>query len=289
MFKIIGSDGKEYGPATAEEIRSWFAQGRLNASSMIKPEGAAEFRPLSETSDFADLVRPSQPAAPPPLVTPQLSPATATLSGMAIASLVLGVLGFFSLGIAAVPGLILGIVALVRIQKNPAQLKGSGLAIAGICVSGTMLVLLPLMAAMLLPALARAKQKAQAIQCMNNIRQINLALVMYADDHGGNLPTADHWNDAIKPYTGGSGAMFHCPSQPPGRCSYALNAALAGQKLPDSGKATVILVFTSTEGWNQSGPVQSAIPHQHLKNSITAGFADGHAEVIRADRFKSLR
>ena len=289
MFRIIGSDGKEYGPASSEEIRTWFSQGRLNAGSRIKPEGAPDYKTLGEMSEFSDLVQTAPAAAPPPLSPPQPTSNTAALSGMAVASLVLGILGFFSLGLAAIPGVILGIVALVKIQKEPAQLKGAGLAIAGICVSGTMLLFVPVMAAMLLPALGKAKQRAQAIQCMNNIRQIDLALIMYADDHGGKLPPADGWNDALKPYTGGSDVMFHCPAQPPGRCSYALNAALAGQQMPDSGKAKLVLVFSSNEGWNQSGTTQSAVPHRHQRTFITAGFADGHAEVVRADRFKSAQ
>lgn len=289
MFRIIGSDGKEYGPTSSEEIRTWFSQGRLNAESRIKPEGAPDYITLGEMPEFSDLFRSTPSATPPPLSPPKPTSNTAALSGMAVASLVLGILGFFSLGLAAIPGVILGIVALVKIQKDPARLKGAGLAIAGICVSGTMLLFVPVMAALLLPALGKAKQRAQTIQCMNNIRQIDLALIMYADDHGGQLPPADSWNDALKPYTGGSDVMFHCPAQPPGRCSYALSATLAGQKMPDSGKAKLVLVFSSNEGWNQSGTTQSAVPHQHQRTFITAGFADGHAEVIRTDRFKSAQ
>ena len=285
MFKVIGTDGKEYGPASAEEIRAWIAQGRLNAASKIKPEGEPDFKPLGEAPEFRDLLQP--PSAPPPLAAVPPPPSTAKLSGLAVSSLILGVLGFFSLGLAAIPGLILGIVALVKIQKNQPRLKGSGLAIAGICVSGAMLLFLPVMAAMLLPALAKAKQRAQAISCMNNVRQINLALIMYADDHGGKLPPTDRWNDLLKPYTGGSDAMFHCPAQPPGRCSYAINAVVDGDKVPDANKAKSILVFSSVEGWNQSGNPQNAVPHNHSRSMITVGYADGHAEVVRADRFKS--
>src|SRR5262245_32981547 len=45
-----------------------------------------------------------------------------------------------------------------------------------------------ILAGVLLPALARAKTKAQAIYCMNNTRQLGLAWLIYADDHGGRLP-----------------------------------------------------------------------------------------------------
>lgn len=63
-----------------------------------------------------------------------MSPETKT-SRLAAYSLVLGIASFITLTLTAVPGLILGIVALGKIKKNPETLKGRGLAIAGIVVS----------------------------------------------------------------------------------------------------------------------------------------------------------
>ena len=48
------------------------------------------------------------------------------------------------------------------------------------------IAIIAILAALLLPALGRAKQKAQGIQCMNNTRQLNLAWIMYADDNREN-------------------------------------------------------------------------------------------------------
>jgi len=56
-------------------------------------------------------------------------------SGLAIASLILAAVGPFLFLIPSLVGLVLGIVALVRIRRSEGQLTGGGLAIAGVCVS----------------------------------------------------------------------------------------------------------------------------------------------------------
>jgi len=45
-----------------------------------------------------------------------------------------------------------------------------------------------ILAALLLPALGRAKGSAQRVACISNLKQINLAVRMYAEEHGGILP-----------------------------------------------------------------------------------------------------
>jgi hypothetical protein len=68
-YIIIGGDGKEYGPITAEDVRQWIAEGRLSAQSLAKSVSDAEFRPLEKFPEFADVWGGNAPGtiAPPPL------------------------------------------------------------------------------------------------------------------------------------------------------------------------------------------------------------------------------
>jgi len=53
MYKIIGADQKEYGPVTSDQIRQWIAEGRANAQTLARAEGADELKPLSAFPEFA--------------------------------------------------------------------------------------------------------------------------------------------------------------------------------------------------------------------------------------------
>jgi hypothetical protein len=52
MYKIIGADGNEYGPVTAEQLRQWIAEGRANAQTKVQAEGSTEWKALSEFPEF---------------------------------------------------------------------------------------------------------------------------------------------------------------------------------------------------------------------------------------------
>ncbi len=62
MYTIIGGDLKEYGPISADDVRQWIAEGRLNEQSRMKAESDAEFRPLEKFPEFADAFAPKNPA-----------------------------------------------------------------------------------------------------------------------------------------------------------------------------------------------------------------------------------
>jgi len=61
------------------------------------------------------------------------------------------------------------------------------------------IAIIAILASLLLPALARAKQKANTTKCLSNEKQIALGYLLYASDHSDFLPLATHLNDAA-PY-----------------------------------------------------------------------------------------
>ena len=72
MYRIIGGDKQIYGPVSAEELRRWLAEGRLNAQSQVQAEGSTEWKPLSAYPELQEIVA-TLPQVP-PLVTASVVP-----------------------------------------------------------------------------------------------------------------------------------------------------------------------------------------------------------------------
>ena len=64
-YKIIGADLIEYGPVSAEQIRQWITEGRVNAETKLQAEGTAGWRPLAEVPEFAETSSGTAPPACP--------------------------------------------------------------------------------------------------------------------------------------------------------------------------------------------------------------------------------
>jgi hypothetical protein len=52
MYTIIGGDGKEYGPVTADQVRSWIAGGRANLDTKVKAAGSDEWRRVADVPEI---------------------------------------------------------------------------------------------------------------------------------------------------------------------------------------------------------------------------------------------
>ncbi len=108
------------------------------------------------------------------------------------------------------------------------------------------IAIIAILSSLLLPALASAKVRGKQAKCASNLRQIGLALVMYADDNGGWMPMTTHgtldtnrsWIFTLRPYLGNVDAIRVSPADPKGLAritnnasSYILNEYVAVDRL----------------------------------------------------------
>jgi len=121
MYKIIGADGREYGPIGLEQITQWIKEGRLNAQSKVLPEGTTEWKPLGDLPELAAIIASlTQPlsAAAPSVRQFGAADAANEVTGPAIGLIVTAVLGFV--------GNILGIVYNMVFAASMAATSRSG-------------------------------------------------------------------------------------------------------------------------------------------------------------------
>jgi hypothetical protein len=53
MYKVLGSDGSEYGPISAEKIKQWIREGRVEQKTPVMPDGAEDWVFLGTLPEFA--------------------------------------------------------------------------------------------------------------------------------------------------------------------------------------------------------------------------------------------
>jgi len=104
------------------------------------------------------------------------------------------------------------------------------------------IAIIAILAAILFPVFAQAREKARATTCLSNGKQIALAINMYAQDYDETFPldiqaantvNEQWWADVVQPYikTGNKGGILTCPSAPTAGYAYSMNDAMSGKGL----------------------------------------------------------
>jgi hypothetical protein len=161
MYKILGSDGNEYGPVSAEQVKKWIAENRVEKKTPVIPEGGADWVFLGSLPEFAaDFALPPSvppPKSAPPVPLPAAAPKTAdrpeddkpekqgeqdvthdprenSRAWMAYCLGVISVVPPFG-ALVGIPALILGILGLRFLRRNP-EVGGRFHAWMGIILGG---------------------------------------------------------------------------------------------------------------------------------------------------------
>jgi type IV pilus assembly protein PilA len=136
---------------------------------------------------------PGAPAQSTPQYPPQGQPyqqyQPPKTDGGAIASMVLGIASFVLClsFLAGIPAIILGHISRSKIRKNMGRLQGDGMALTGLILGYISLLFIPIIAAIAIPNLLRARVSANEAAAAATVRSINTAQITYSTqypDHG---------------------------------------------------------------------------------------------------------
>ncbi len=167
------------------------------------------------------------------------------------------------------------------------------------------IAIIAILAAILFPVFARAREKARQSSCLSNVKQLGLGMMMYAQDYDDCLPlnqrtyaAGGYWYERVAPYLKNEG-ILHCPSllgagfNPTGAdhtyisdytCNHNIYYSGYGGPLTILAKldrpAQLMLLCDNVEGWDYVHPPWwSNYNHPH-NNGSNVTFCDGHAKWV---------
>jgi len=174
------------------------------------------------------------------------------------------------------------------------------------------IAIIAILASMLLPALAQARAKARAISCTNNLKQIGLGVILYADSdnvmpdaywNSGWLPPGGSYKTLVNAYIN-SQKVWECPSRSDITTwndatsthytygnGYCKNRSLSAFTKPSetmvfcgSGVTSVQGIDGATQMWpNDISGCRIKFPHNDFTNTL---WGDGHVSAVKLYGFK---
>jgi prepilin-type N-terminal cleavage/methylation domain-containing protein/prepilin-type processing-associated H-X9-DG protein len=170
------------------------------------------------------------------------------------------------------------------------------------------IAIIAILASMLLPALQQARAKARQISCTSNLKQLGLALFMYADDNGDMMHTQRgevgapswtwYWQDKLLSYVGNSDKVFLCPSatRTGTYCSGAgtdavkthygwnwmqLGSDSSFRSLGEVTKPSSTLAYGDSTSWAIGWYHKAHHPERLHNDGANLTFVDGHVDWMR--------
>jgi type II secretory pathway pseudopilin PulG len=215
MRILVNRGGQQLGPFSLDELRAALGSGQISQQDLAWWDGAPVWVQVSQV--------PGLGLATPPISSlpgSQQDPA----SGLATASLVLGILSLGLFCLAGIPAIICGHMALAR-QKR-AGYRGGGIAIAGLVTgyAGTFLIgMIALLASIAVPVYGQAQERAKLVKSLNNAKQIVEACESYQMAHNEFPPSLDALGefapspavrqDPLSPEHGNDGYWYSKPAR----------------------------------------------------------------------------
>jgi prepilin-type N-terminal cleavage/methylation domain-containing protein/prepilin-type processing-associated H-X9-DG protein len=182
------------------------------------------------------------------------------------------------------------------------------------------IAIIAILAAILFPVFAKAREKARQTSCLANLKQIGLANLMYAQDYderlaiswGGGPPVGGVWMDILLPYIKNV-QIFTCPSDAANRWTgdryqgsyvgYGYNLLIPGLALAQINAPSVLAMFGDSgylpssfganigyymmdwDGYAGPSPPDNGVPPAARHNEgANICFADGHAKWLRKEK-----
>ncbi len=133
------------------------------------------------------------------------------------------------------------------------------------------------------------KHRSRAV-CQSNLKQIGLAMKLYADDNDGQMPSVRSWQPLLSPYMNVKSICI-CPTAKDKRYSYGMNKQIGGmsEQRIDSPSRTVAAFDCSLPSASASGGRESVdfrhseYGYPYMANIV---FMDGHASTVAEQQTK---
>jgi len=169
------------------------------------------------------------------------------------------------------------------------------------------IAIIAILAAILFPVFAKAREKARQSSCLSNVKQIGLAFLQYVQDYDERWPImywsgttnrwepyGIYWGGEIAPYVKNT-QIFLCPSKSDTVCSYIYNQGLDRRKDSDIQYPALTVTICDSTGngwWALDG--RDMVPFDSPRCRIGAihneganfGYCDGHAKWEKRENWK---